>query len=71
MTQYHEMLKDAAKYCDINGVICDDALDAIYEEAYIQACENDSPNSYGFDAMVSRIDDNLRCELLKKVCPNA
>lgn len=71
MASYYELLKDAAKYCDIDGVVCDEALDAIHDEAYIQGCENDSPNSIGFDAMTERIEERLQVELFQKAHPNA
>lgn len=31
-----------------------------YQEAYIKACELDSPNSPDFDALVQRIFDEMR-----------
>ena len=33
--------------------------DALYDEAYIRACELDSPNSPDFDALFSRIHEEL------------
>lgn len=33
--------------------------DELYEQAYATACENDSPNSVGFDAMHERIFEEM------------
>ena len=41
----------------------------IYEQAYIEACELDSPNSPDFEALVDRIEERLWNEHLASKLP--
>lgn len=40
--------------------------DLVYEEAYVRACELDSPNSPDFASVQERIEDSLHDELFAK-----
>ncbi len=40
--------------------------DLVYEEAYVQACELDSPNSPDFASIQERIEERLHDELFAK-----
>lgn len=71
MPCYHEILAEAAQHCDADGCVSEGALDAIHDEAYMRACELDSPNSIGFDKMQEGIEEKLQEELFKKAYPNA
>ena len=37
----------------------DNDFNQAWEDAYMEACENDSPNSFGFDQMFERIYDRI------------
>ena len=55
-----------------NGTLTVDVLtDLIYQEAYVRACESDSPNSPDFDNLVEYFEEELTisvgADLLKEL----
>jgi len=44
----------------------EEELELLFEEAYMRACELDSPNSYDFDTLVDEIYEKLKNEYTTK-----
>lgn len=59
----HNKVKELAEA----GTLTVDRLnELVYEEAYVQACELDSPNSPDFASIQERIEERLHDELFAK-----
>ena len=55
-----------AELAEAGTLTVDRLNDLVYEEAYVRACELDSPNSPDFASVQERIEDSLHDELFAK-----
>ncbi len=62
---YYDLLKNASKYC-VNGTICNEAIDAAYEEACLIVSESVGPNSIEYDSLVEKHYEELLFRLEEK-----